>query len=120
MDSDLDAIRQVRPLHHLPRAPTNSVLPHQKRMAELQASGGGAPSGAPGGGAGMPSPGGGPGAGGAGGSGEDKAQQAAQEDERRRAAMSQILSSEARERRASRRSLSLVLAGALLWATAGT
>ncbi|GAA5855748.1 hypothetical protein JCM9279_004056 [Rhodotorula babjevae] len=79
MDSDLDAIRQ-------------------KRMAELQASGGGGgPSGAPGGGAGMPSPGS-AGAGGAGASGEDKAQQAAQEDERRRAAMSQILSSEARER----------------------
>ncbi|KPV76470.1 uncharacterized protein RHOBADRAFT_64759 [Rhodotorula graminis WP1] len=67
-------------------------------MAELQASGGGGPSGAPGGATGMPSPGGGVGAGGAGGSGEDKAQQAAQEDERRRAAMSQILSSEARER----------------------
>ncbi|BGP38472.1 hypothetical protein JCM10449v2_002406 [Rhodotorula kratochvilovae] len=74
MDSDLEAIRQ-------------------KRMAELQASGGGpSPS------AGGPSIPSGGAAGGAGGSGEDAAQQAAAEDERRRAVMSQILSSEARER----------------------
>ncbi|GAA6031828.1 hypothetical protein JCM8097_002010 [Rhodosporidiobolus ruineniae] len=70
MDSDLEAIRA-------------------KRMAELQAKSG----------AGSPAPGGGAPAGGAGGAGgEDAAQQMAQEDERRRAAMSQILSTEARER----------------------
>ncbi|GAA5823081.1 hypothetical protein JCM3770_007089 [Rhodotorula araucariae] len=70
MDADLEAIRQ-------------------KRMAELQSSGPG-PAPSPG----VPSGGAGAGA----GSGEDAAQQAAAEDERRRAVMSQILSSEARER----------------------
>ncbi|GAA5842589.1 hypothetical protein JCM5353_008476 [Sporobolomyces roseus] len=82
MDNDLEAIRA-------------------KRMAELQGSNPSSSSGRiPSGGA--PSaggvPGGGAGAGGAGGSGEDQQAKMAQEDEQRRTVMSQILSSEARER----------------------
>ena len=46
-------------------------------------------------------PAGGGGAGGAGGSGEDQQAKMAQEEEQRRTVMSQILSSEARERRES-------------------
>jgi len=81
-------------------------------MAELQGSNpssssgrippGGAP---PAGGV----PGGGAGAGGAGGSGEDQQAKMAQEDEQRRTVMSQILSSEARERRESLDHLFFVL-----------
>ncbi|GAA6061554.1 hypothetical protein JCM10212_001086 [Sporobolomyces blumeae] len=73
MDSDLEAIRA-------------------KRMAELQQnpSSGSRPGG---GAAGL-----GPAAGGAGGAGGDDGAKAAQEDEQRRTIMSQILSTEARER----------------------
>lgn len=92
MDADLEAIRAVRDagfLHCL--ILLKSSLDPQKRMAELQAAGGGAGPSSVGGA--------GPSAGAAGG--EDAAQRAAMEDERRRTMMSQILSPEARERRES-------------------